>query len=229
MAHTLVMEDFISHNVAVLELHDPGNKLAFAVDEWGTWYDTEPGRESGFLFQQNTLRDAVVAAVNLNIFHRHADRVRLANIAQMVNVLQSMILTDGPKMVLTPTYHVFSMFKPFQDATSLATEIQTPNYNLGAMSVPALSLSAARSGTGAIIVALVNLDPHRTLNVSSELTGFSARKVSGAILSAAEMDARNSFEAPHVVEPKTFADAHLARGHLTVSLPAKSVVVLNLQ
>jgi len=229
LAHTLVMEDFISHNVAVLERHDPGNKLAFAVDEWGTWYDTEPGREPGFLFQQNTLRDAVVAAVNLNIFQRHADRVRLANIAQMVNVLQAMILTDGPKMVLTPTYHVFSMFKPFEDATSLATEIQAPAYRLGPMSVPALSVSAARDASGAIVVALVNLDPHRTLNVSGELTGFTASKVSGSILTAVEMDARNSFEAPHVVEPKTFGDAHFSEGHLTLSLPAKSVVVLNLQ
>jgi alpha-N-arabinofuranosidase len=229
VAHTLVMEDFISRNVAVLNLQDPGNKLSFAVDEWGTWYDTEPGRESGFLFQQNTLRDAVIAAVNLNIFHHHADRVRLANIAQMVNVLQAMILTDGPKMVLTPTYHVFSMFKPFQDATSLATEIQSPNYDLHAMSVPALSASAARSAGGAIVVALVNLDPHRTLKVNGELTGFAAHKVSGNILSATDMDARNSFEAPHTVEPKQFGDARLAGGRLTVSLPAKSVVVLNLQ
>jgi alpha-N-arabinofuranosidase len=229
MAHTLAMENFISRNVAALKLHDPDNKLALAVDEWGTWYDTEPGREPGFLFQQNTLRDAVVAAVNLNIFHQHADRVRLANIAQMVNVLQAMILTDGPRMVLTPTYHVFSMFKPFQDATYLATEAQSPNYSLGAISVPALSVSAARSASGAIVVALVNLDPRRTLNVSCELTGFTVHKVGANVLSAADMDARNSFEAPHAVEPKKFDDIHLAAGRLTVSLPAKSVVVLTLQ
>jgi alpha-N-arabinofuranosidase len=229
MAHTLVMDDYISHNVAVLERRDPGRKIALAVDEWGTWYDPEPGREPGFLYQENTLRDALVAAVNLNIFHHHAERVRLANVAQMVNVLQAMILTDGPKMLLTPTYHVFSLFRPFQDATFLPTDMQAPSYRLGAVSVPALSVSAARAVDGAILVALVNLDPHRALSVSATLTGFSASKVDGSILSGAVMDAHNTFEAPHRVEPKAFDRAQLRGGELSVSLPAKSVVVLSLR
>ena len=131
-AHLASWTIFSTSNVAALKRHDPDNKIGLAVDEWGTWYDPEPGREPGFLYQQNTLRDALVAAINFNIFHHHADRVHLANIAQMVNVLQAMILTDGPKMVLTPTYHVFSMFRPFQDATFLPTDLQAPNYRLGA-------------------------------------------------------------------------------------------------
>ena len=165
------MDDFITNNVAVLARHDPGNKIGLAVDEWGTWYDPEPGREPGFLYQQNTLRDALVAALNFNIFHRHADRVHLANIAQMVNVLQAMILTDGPRMVLTPTYHVFSMFRPFQDATLLPADVQTPDYSHGTQSVPALSVSAARTADGAIVVALVNLDPQRALSVGRHADG----------------------------------------------------------
>ncbi len=229
LAHTLVMDDFINHNVAALKRHDPDNKIALAVDEWGTWYDPEPGREPGFLYQQNTLRDALVAAVNLNIFHQHADRVRLANIAQMVNVLQAMILTNGAAMVLTPTYHVFALFQPFQDATLLPSEVQTPIYGFGKLSVPALSVSAARGASGAIAVALVNLDPHHALGVDCTLAGFTPRKVSGSILSAATMDARNTFEASHAVEPKVFDGAHLSGGRLSLSLPAKSVVVLNLQ
>jgi len=229
LAHTLKMDGFISSNVAVLAKNDPGNKLGMAVDEWGTWYDPEPGREPAFLFQQNTLRDAVVAAVNLNIFHHHADRVHLANIAQMVNVLQAMILTDGPRMVLTPTYHVFSMFRPFQDATSLRTEAQAPDYRHGTQSVPALSLSAARSTDGAIVIALVNLDPQHPLGIDGRLPGSKAKHVSGSVLTAAAMDARNTFEAPHTIETQAFNAARLDGERLSVTLPAKSVVVLRLQ
>ena len=167
LAHTLRMDDFITQNSAVMDKYDPERKIGFAVDEWGTWYDPEPGREPGFLYQQNTLRDAVVAALNFNIFHRHADRVHMANIAQMVNVLQAMILTNGPRMVLTPTYHVFRMFGPFQDATFLPAEVQSPRYQLGNVSVPAVSLSAARTATGATVVALVNLDPGKAMPVST--------------------------------------------------------------
>jgi alpha-N-arabinofuranosidase len=229
MAHTLVMDDFINHNVAALKRHDPDNKIALAVDEWGTWYDPEPGREPGFLYQQNTLRDALVAAINLNIFHQHADRVRLSNVAQMVNVLQAMILTEGPKMVLTPTYHVFSLFRPFQDATLLPTDMQAPSYRRGAVRVPSLSVSAARTADGAVVVALVNLDPNRALSIDGTLVGFKASKVSGSILSAKAMDAHNTFEAPHAIEPNMFGEAHLSDGKLALSLPAKSVVVLSLR
>jgi alpha-N-arabinofuranosidase len=228
LAHTLAMDDFITHNSESLKNHDPANKVGFAVDEWGTWYDTEPGREPGFLYQQNTLRDALVAAVNLNIFHRHADRVRLAAIAQMVNVLQAMILTDGARMVLTPTYHVFSMFRPFQDATLLPTDLKAGTYAVGGFSVPQLSVSAARTA-GGIVLALVNLDPHHAVSVSAALTGFNTKQVSGSVLTASAMDARNTFEAPAAVQPKAFTAVKLDHGKLNANLPPKSVVVLSLE
>jgi alpha-N-arabinofuranosidase len=228
-AHTLRMEDFVSRNATALSAHDPQNKLSLAVDEWGTWYDPEAGRDPAFLYQQNTLRDALVAAVNLNIFHHHADRVHLASIAQMVNVLQAMILTEDAKMVLTPTYHVFSLFRPFQDATYLPTDVTAPDYSFGALTVPSLSVSAARSPGGALIVALVNLDPHRALNVDGSIAGFTAKSVSGKVLSAATMDAHNTFDAPGLVEPKPYGGAHLSRGGVSLVLPAKSVVVLSLK
>ncbi|HWA91443.1 MAG TPA: alpha-L-arabinofuranosidase C-terminal domain-containing protein [Rhizomicrobium sp.] len=229
LAHTLRMEDFIAHNSAVMDKYDPGRKIAFDVDEWGTWYDPEEGREPGFLYQQNTLRDAVVAALNFNIFHAHADRVRMTNIAQMVNVLQAMILTRGPQMVLTPTYHVFRMFKPFQDATFLPADLQAPAYQLGGVSVPAVSLSAARTADGKIVVALVNLDPGKAITVSAAIPGANAQSASGEILTASAMDARNTFDAPDAVHPAPFAGASLAGGRLSLTLPAKSVVVLTLQ
>ncbi len=229
LAHTLRMDDFITQNSAVMDKYDPERKIGFAVDEWGTWYDPEPGREPGFLYQQNTLRDAVVAALNFNIFHRHADRVHMANIAQMVNVLQAMILTNGPRMVLTPTYHVFRMFGPFQDATFLPAEVQSPRYQLGNVSVPAVSLSAARTATGATVVALVNLDPGKAMPVSLALAGAVPTQASGEILTAAAMDGRNTFDAPDAVHPVPFTGASLAGGKLSLILPPKSVVVLTLK
>jgi alpha-N-arabinofuranosidase len=229
LSHTLRMDDFISNNVAVLNKQDPTNRVAFAVDEWGTWYDAEPGRDPGFLYQQNTLRDALVAAINFNIFHHHADRVRMASIAQMVNVLQAMILTDGPRMLLTPTYHAFSMFRPFQDAISLPIELKTPSYSFADQSVPSLSASAAHTGNGQILVALVNLDPNRSTAVSISLVGSSCKKVSGRILTGDAMDAHNTFEAPGAVEPRSFNAARFSPGKLSVSLPAKSVVILTLE
>ncbi len=229
LAHTLKMEDYIAQNSAVMDKYDPAKKIAFAVDEWGTWYDPEPGREPGFLYQQNTLRDAVVAALNLNIFARHADRVRLANIAQMVNVLQAMILTKGSQMILTPTYHVFKMFEPFQDAALLPLEFTAPRYTLGDASVPAVSLSAARTAAGAIAVALVNLDPNAPTQISIALSGASPAHVSGTLLTAAAMDARNTFAAPDAVHPVAFTGASIKRGTLSLTLPARSIVVVNLR
>jgi len=227
--HTLRMEDFIAQNVALLDKYDPQKKVSFAVDEWGTWYDPEPGREEQFLYQQNTLRDALVAALNLNIFHRHADRVHLTNVAQMVNVLQAMILTQGPHMVLTPTYHTFRMFKPFQNATLLAAELNVPRYTLGTESVPSASLSAARTPTGAIVLSLVNLDPNSALPFSISIAGAAVHKVRGEVLSATAMDARNTFEDPDAVHPQPLTGAALDRGRLSLTLPAKSVVVVNLE
>jgi alpha-N-arabinofuranosidase len=229
LAHTLRMDDFIRANAAVMDKHDPQKKVAFDVDEWGTWYDPETGREPGFLYQQNTLRDAVVAALNFNIFHQHADRVRMTNIAQMVNVLQAMILTKGSQMVLTPTYHVFHMFRPFQDATLLPTDLQAPRYTLGSASVPGISLSTARTAAGAIAVALVNLDPHKATPVTLSIAGATAHTVQGEILTAAALDAHNTFENPDAVKPARFTGASVKDGKLSLSLPAKSVVVLSVE
>jgi alpha-L-arabinofuranosidase len=225
LAHTLRMDEFIASNSQIMDKFDPAKKVAFAVDEWGTWYDPEPGREPGFLYQQNTLRDAVVAATNLNLFHRHAERVRLAAIAQMVNVLQAMILTKGPQMILTPTYHVFRMFEPFQDATYLPTDLNAPAYS----SVPGISLSAARAANGAIVLALVNLNPKSATTLSVAIRGAHPHRVQGDVLTAAAMDAHNTFEAPNTVHPTTLTGAALKGDTLSVTLPAKSVVVLRLE
>jgi alpha-N-arabinofuranosidase len=227
LTQTLRMDEILTNHSRIMDKYDPGRRVALLVDEWGTWYDVEPGTNPGFLYQQNSLRDAVVAAVNLNIFHRHAQRVRMTNIAQMVNVLQAMILTDGAKMLRTPTYHVFEMYKPFRGATALPVEVTTPDYKLGAATVPVVHASAARDSNGKLHIAFANLDPHRAANVSVAVTGASINRMTGRILTAPQMDATNTFDLPNAVQPVPFNGARARDGKVTLTVPAKAVVVLS--
>ncbi len=200
------------------------------VDEWGTWYDVEPGTEPGFLYQQNTLRDAVVAALNFHIFHKHAARVTMTNIAQTVNVLQAMILTGKEKMLRTPTYWVFEMFKVHQGGTSLPIELTAPDYTFGQKKIPMVSASATRAADkSAVHVSLVNTSPSQPVTVVAKLTGVSPKAVTGRILTAGAIDAHNTFDAPDTVKPVAFSGASLAGGSLTVTLPARAVVILTLK
>jgi alpha-N-arabinofuranosidase len=228
LANTLKIEGHIKNNIAILEKNDPEGRIGLYVDEWGSWYDAEPGRNPGFLYQQNTIRDAVLAAVNLNIFHRYSERIHMANIAQMVNVLQAMILTEEDKMVLTPTYHVFEMFTPFQDSTFIPVEIDTPPQIVsGEISIPAISISAAKGTDGKVHISMVNLDPHTKLEVKAHITGFKFNEASGRALSGEQMDSHNSFTAPNVVSPIAIS-ARKEENNIHVVLPAKSVVVMTL-
>jgi len=223
LKNTLRIDTLIKNNVAKLDKNDPQKKLAFDVDEWGTWYDVEPGTNPGFLFQKNTLRDAIVAALNFNIFHAHADRVRMTNIAQMVNVLQSMIVTDDAKMLLTPTYFAYQMYVPFQDATSLPVHMQhNPDYRLGKVSIPELSASAARAVNGKLLFSVVNTNPAKAADVVLDVTG---NKFSGQLLTAKTMDALNTFENPNQVRPIPYS-ATVSNGKLALTLPPMSIVVL---
>jgi len=228
LRRALEMETLVRHHAAIMDLTDPEKKIGLIVDEWGVWHDVEPGTNPGFLYQQNTLRDALVAGVTLNIFNQHCDRVKMANIAQMINVLQSMILTDQGKMVLTPTYHVFEMFTPHHDARLLPSELTCENYARGEEAVPGVSVSASMDQAGAIHVTLCNLDPARPANVTCELKGASPKSVSGRVLTSSDMTAHNTFENPEAIKPAPFNDVRLTSGTFTTILPAKSVVALEL-
>ena len=199
----------------------------WASDEWGTWYDVEPGTNPGFLYQQNSLRDALVAAININIFVKHADRVKMANIAQMINVLQAMILTKDEKMVLTPTYHVFDLYKVYQDTTSLPIELKSPSYNKDAWTLPAVSASAVRDSDGKIHIGMTNTDPNNAVTITARISGMTAAGVSGRIVTARAMNAINTFDHPSTVTPAPFHDAQVAGDSLKVVLPAKSVIMLD--
>lgn len=228
LRNALRMDDIIAMHSTVMDKHDPAKRIALAVDEWGTWYDAEPGQPP--LYQQNTLRDALVAAITLDIFHAHADRVRMANIAQMVNVLQAMMLTDGRKMLLTPTYHVFDLYKVFQDAAALPFELQAPEYTLGDVRVPGLHASAARDTAGAVHVALVNLNPDKSADLELHLAGLAPKQIQGRILTAAAINSMNTFEKSNAVSPSVYSGASIqGQGVLRAALPAKSIVVLDLK
>jgi len=223
------MDALITKHSAIMDKYDPKKRIFLAVDEWGTWYAGDPGTNPGFLRQQNTLRDALVAAIHLNIFAKHADRVKMSAIAQMVNVLQAMILTDGAKMVKTPTYWVFDLYKPWMDATVLPIDVQSPGYGAGKWSMPAVSASAVRDKAGVAHVALANLDPNRGNTVRIKLDGIAATSVSGKVLTAGTMNALNDFGAPDAVKPAAFDGGRIDGGALVVTLPAKSVVMLDLK
>ena len=230
LERTLVMDELLTKHGAIMDKSDPEKRIGLAVDEWGTWYDVEPGTEPGFLYQQNTLRDAVVTALNFHIFHKHAARVTMTNIAQTVNVLQAMILTSKEKMLRTPTYWVFEMFKEHQGGTSLPIEFTSPDYTFGQKKIPMVSASATRAADkSAVHVSLVNTSPSQPVTVTATLTGVSPKAVTGRILTAGAIDAHNTFDAPDTVKPVAFTGASLEGGSLTVTLPARAVVILTLK
>jgi alpha-N-arabinofuranosidase len=213
----------------IMDKYDPEKKVGLVVDEWGAWHGVEPGTNSRFLYQQNSLRDALVAGITLNIFNNHCDRVRMANIAQTVNVLQAMILTQGEKMILTPTYHAFEMYKVHQDATRLPIDFNCTNYEHDAEAIPAVSASASRNREGKVHVSLCNLHPRQATDVACELRGMETGSVRGRVLTAEHMTAHNTFDQTEAVKPATFTGARIEKECVSVQLPPKSVVVLELE
>jgi alpha-N-arabinofuranosidase len=229
MRTALFMDSLIIRHAAIMDKYDPRKKVALVVDEWGGWYEVEKGTNPGFLYQQNTMRDAMIAGVTLNIFNNHSDRVRMANLAQSINVLQSVILTKGAGMILTPTYHVMEMYNVHQDAKLLPLHIQSGDYVLGNVKLPALSGSASVDSLGRVHLSLVNIDAvqSREIKIRIEDKRFSA--VTGRILTAGKLQDHNSFDRPDAVKPAVYKDARLVNGELNVKLPPFSVVMLELK
>ncbi|MBF6628779.1 MAG: alpha-N-arabinofuranosidase [Proteiniphilum sp.] len=226
---TLFMDELITKHSLIMDRYDPQKRVGMIIDEWGTWYNVEPGTNPGFLYQQNTMRDAVVAGINLNIFNSHSDRVQMANLAQTVNVLQAVILTDEEKMVLTPTYWVFYLYKVHQDATLLPISFTSNQYRQGDRVIDAVSVSASKDADGKIHITLVNADPNNEQRISTQLVGASVKNISGQMLTADKINDYNSIDQPSKVSVKEFRGASLSGSNLTVVLPSKSVVMLELK
>jgi alpha-N-arabinofuranosidase len=225
----LEMETLIKNYSAIMDRYDPQKKVGLMVDEWGNWFNVEPGTNPGFLFQQSTMRDAITCAINLNTFNNNADRVKMANIAQLVNVLQALILTDGPKMILTPTYHVYDMFKVHHNSTLLPIDLKCGNYEIDKNKISELSVSSSRSADGNINITIVNLNPAKTVNLSCEIRGEQVGSIKGKLITASAINSFNTFEKSNEVELKSFTDFKLTDNKINTSIPSKSVILLEIK
>ncbi|MBI4427596.1 MAG: hypothetical protein HY562_00585, partial [Ignavibacteriales bacterium] len=230
MRQALRMEEIISTNEGIMNRYDPQKRVAIVMDEWGVWTNVEPGTNPQFLYQQNSLRDALVAATTLNIFNNHCERVKMANLAQTVNVLQALILTEGDKMLLTPTYHVFEVYKVHQDARWMPVRLASPDYVRGNAKIPSINASASEEPNGNINISLVNLHPRDSIRVSTSLPGIRESSiVGGKLLTSEKFTDINTFENPRKVVPKQFGGARKVGEDVVVDLPPQSVVLVTLR
>ncbi len=228
MKNTLYMDAILTRHSNIMDVYDPDKRVGLIFDEWGVWADVEPGTNPGFLYQQNTIRDALVAGIGLNILNQHCDRVHMANIAQMVNVLQAMILTEGEKMILTPTYHVFNMYKVHQDAELVELNLKTPNYEYEGETLPQVNASASLNKKGELNLTICNISPTQEANIQIQLDKNFETTLKATLLTATDMHDHNTFEEPDVVTPVDLTTVTIENNLLKVTLPAMSVSLITL-
>ncbi len=229
MQKASLMEEYVQKHSEIMDKYDPQKKIALVVDEWGGWYDVEPGTNGAFLFQQNTMRDAMIAGLTLNIFNNHCDRVKMANLAQCINVLQAVILTSEEKIILTPTYHVMEMYNVHQDAALLPLDITSNDYSVGNKKLKAVSASASKDKNGVVHISLTNIDAKNSQDVSIDVSGLVVKSVTGRILQSEKLQDHNSFDNPGKIKPAVFNGANITGSIVTLKMPAFSVVVLELK
>ncbi|MCV9385081.1 alpha-N-arabinofuranosidase [Reichenbachiella ulvae] len=229
MKAALFMEELVTKHIAIMDKYDPEGRVDLIVDEWGGWYDSKESETMGVLYQQNTMRDAMIAGATLNIFNNHADRIKMANLAQIVNVLQAVILTNEEKLILTPTYHVMKMYNVHQDAVLLPLELETSDYEFQGEKLPAVSASASKDESGAIHISLVNIDAKESQTVILNLDGTDNKKMTGEILASDKLEDYNDFDEADKISPKKFSGFKGKNGEYKVTLPPFSVVVLELK
>jgi len=233
MERALYMDKLLTEISNIMDKYDKSKKIGIIVDEWGAWWGVEKGTNPSFLYQQNTLTDALIASLHLDIFNKHCARVHMANIAQTVNVLQSMILTKGEKMLLTPTYHVFDMYKVHQENILLPIEINTENYIQGKRSIPAINGSASIDSDNQIYVSLSNINPNQEINIEVVFNDFNLEKSEFTIkiLRSEQLNAHNTFETPEIVKPEKYTDANFSikENNLVFDMPSKSILVIKMK
>jgi alpha-L-arabinofuranosidase len=225
----LKIDEIITKHKTIMDKYDPKKEKGLIVDEWGTWYEVEPGTNPGFLYQQNSLRDALVASLTFDIFNKHCDRVKMANIAQTVNVLQAMILTKDEQMILTPTYYAFKMYKVHHDATFLPLSLTCENYTYNSNSIPSISASASINTDGLIHITMTNLNPKKQIKITCEFRGINKASVKrGEIISAEKINSYNDFGKAEKVNIKEFKSMKIEKNKLTIDLPSNSIVMVEL-
>ncbi len=229
MERSLKMEELVTRHSAIMDKYDPEKKVVLVVDEWGVWTDVEPGTNQGFLYQQNSLRDALIAGTTLNIFNNHCERVKAAALAQTINVLQSLIITNKDKMLLTPTYYVFDMFKVHQDAKYLPLNLTSPDYEVDGKKIPAINVSASQDKTGKVHISLVNLNLHNSVTVTTSLKDINWKTVTGKVLTSPSITDINTFQNPGKLHLEIFTGVKKNNDNLIIAMPAKCVVMLELE
>nr|WP_321452882.1 alpha-L-arabinofuranosidase C-terminal domain-containing protein [uncultured Carboxylicivirga sp.] len=227
MEKTYYMEELINNHSAIMDKYDPKKEIDMIVDEWGAWYDCEPGTNPGFLYQQNTLRDAILAGIHLNIFNNHADRIKMANIAQMINVIQAVILTREDKMLLTPTYYIFKMYSVHQDATLVPLDVETEMYTVDGKEIPALNASASIKD-GKLNMTVCNLNPNKDEEIEYTFADNNFKNATGMIVTGDKLQSLNDFDQPEQVSLKEFKVSKPKNGKVKLKIPAKSVVLITL-
>lgn len=226
----MMMEDNLKEHIAIMDKYDPERKIGLIADEWGNWHDSEPGTNPAFLYQQNTLRDAISASLYLNIFNNNCQRVKMANIAQTVNVLQAMVLTKDDKLVKTPTFYVFKMYKVHKDALMLPLEIKCENYESNSESIPELSASASENKNGDINITITNVNPDKNIKTSISLkNGSNISVISAEIITAEKINAYNDFNEKETVNIQEFSNYKQKGDNIEIDLPSKSVVLLTIK
>ena len=228
MQQALFMDELIQKHTAIMDKYDPKKKVALVVDEWGGWYEVEQGTNPGFLYQQNTIRDALVAGMTLNIFNNHAERVRGANLAQIVNVLQAVILTEGEKMLLTPTYHVMKMYQVHQDAQLIPLDFTSPMYSFEGKSIPAITASASKDAAGILHISLTNVDPTQTHALQFSLRGENWKNIRAEIVTSPKVNEYNTFEEPNKITVQPFKKVKLQDNKISTEIPPHSVMMLTI-
>jgi len=229
MNKTMFMDELLQKHITIMDKYDPRNRVGLIVDEWGNWFDVEPGTNPGFLFQQNTLRDAMVASVNLDLFNKYCRRVKMANIAQTVNVLQAMILTKDDQLVKTPSFYVFKMYTVHHDATLLPSDVQCEKYSVDNESIPAISTTASKDASGKIHITISNLNPNKAIDVTCDIRGMAKVNFEkGSIVTGEKINSYNDFGKNEEVTLKEFSDVKVSGTDVVVKVPAKSVVMVEL-
>ncbi len=230
MANALTMDEFITRHSEIMDKYDPGKEKGLIVDEWGNWHDVAPGTNPGFLFQQNTLRDALSAAITLDIFNNHCDRVKMANLAQMINVLQSVLLTKDDMLVRTPTFYVFKMYTVHHDAMLIPNRNLCSDYVLGDRHIPAIHSSCSRDSDGKVHITLTNLDPEKENNVDCVFEGVKKLRVNkGEIITAPAMNSLNDFGRKEEVTLDAFDSYSTSGNTVTLHMPPKSVIMIEVE
>ncbi len=229
MSEALKMDEYITKHSEIMDKYDPDNEIGLVVDEWGGWYEVEEGTNPGFLYQQNTMRDAMIAGATLNIFNNHSRRVKMANLAQTVNVLQAVALTKGSQMILTPTYYVLKMYKVHQDADLIPVKLQSPEYSLNGKSLPAVSVSASKAQDGKVHISVTNIDARKSNTIKIDLSGINLKNITAEILKSDNLQDHNTFENPEKILPMEFKDFKFEKNNLEFNIPPFSVLVFEVK